>query len=69
MKNDLRKIEENCKQGVIDKVVQKNCKNVGEFLSARINLIDLLVICFFKFLNNTISFPFIIGMIKHTIWA
>lgn len=41
MKNDLRKIEENCKQGVIDKVVQKNCKNVGEFLSARINLIDL----------------------------
>lgn len=41
MKNDLRKIDENCKQAPIDKIVQKNCKNVSEFLSARINLIDL----------------------------
>lgn len=41
MRNDLRKIDDNCKQGVVDKVVQKNCKNVAEFLAARINLIDL----------------------------
>lgn len=40
MKNDLKKIDDNCKQGA-DKVVQKNSKNVSEFLSARINLIDL----------------------------
>lgn len=41
MKNDLKKINENCKQGAIDKVIQKSCKNVSEFLSARINLIDM----------------------------
>lgn len=41
MKNDLKKIEDNCKQGAIDKIIQKNCKNVSEFLSARINLIDM----------------------------
>lgn len=41
MKNDLRKIDDNCKQGAIDKAVQKNCKNVSEFLNSRMNLIDL----------------------------
>lgn len=41
MKNDLKKIDDNCKQGAIDKVVQKNCKNATEFINGRINLVDL----------------------------
>lgn len=41
MKNDLRKLEDNCKQSLLDKRVQNYCQNITQFLNARINLIDL----------------------------
>ncbi|KAG5877172.1 hypothetical protein JTB14_032124 [Gonioctena quinquepunctata] len=41
MKNDFRKLEENCKQSVVDRRVQKGCLNIIQFLKARIDLIDL----------------------------
>ncbi|CAH1174279.1 unnamed protein product [Phaedon cochleariae] len=41
MKNDLKKLEDNCKQTIADKRIQKGSKNIIEFMNARINLIDL----------------------------
>lgn len=41
MKTDLRRLEENCKQAVVDRQIANYCQNLTQFLNARINLIDL----------------------------
>lgn len=41
LKNDLKKIEDSCRTSILDKRVQNYCKNISQFISARINLIDL----------------------------
>ncbi|KAJ8970783.1 hypothetical protein NQ317_003497 [Molorchus minor] len=67
MKNDLRKLEDNCKHSVLDKRVQNYCQNITQFLNARINLIDLYEKIYSMGLNKQLRYIEILNQIENLI--
>ncbi|KAJ8912149.1 hypothetical protein NQ315_013198 [Exocentrus adspersus] len=56
MKNDLKKLEDNCRQSVSDRRVQNYCQNIAQFVTARINLIDLYEKIYFLGVNKQLRY-------------
>ncbi|KAJ8930319.1 hypothetical protein NQ314_016868 [Rhamnusium bicolor] len=67
MKNDLRKLEDNCKQSILDKRVQNYCQNITQFLNARINLIDLYERIYNMGMNKQLRYTDILNRVETVI--
>nr|CAI5817482.1 unnamed protein product [Callosobruchus analis] len=56
LKNDFKKVEDNCRGSTLERQVQKWCRNIVQYIAARVNLIDLYERIFNLSINKQLHF-------------